>query len=90
MGNSIGAVMTITATGGRNMPQTSRKTLMTSIRTQGFRSIPAMAVATVWVMNSDDRAKAKSSAAAMIIMIITLSRMAEPKICDTGLKRNSR
>src|SRR5690606_7398700 len=80
MGYSSGAAMTITATGGRNMPATSRKTLIMPISTQRLTSSAAMACATLWVMNIDDRAKANNSAEAMIIMIITLSRMAELKM----------
>ncbi len=72
------------------MPQTKRKMLMMNISTQRLTSRSAMAAATVWVMKREDRAKAKSSAAAMIIMIITLSRMAEPKMPATGFTRNRR
>ena len=84
------AVMTMTATGGRNMPHTSRKTLMISISTQRLTSMSAMTAAMVWVMKSEESAKAKSSAAAMIIMIITLSRMAEAKMPPTARSRKSR
>src|SRR5690554_461194 len=90
MGNNRGAAITMTATGGKNIPATSRNTLMMNISAQRLISSAAIAVANDWVMYSDESAKENSSADAMIIMIMTLSRMADPKIPIKGRTLNKR
>src|SRR5690625_4910981 len=90
MGYSSGADITITATGGKNKPATNRNTLISPIKAQRLISKVAMVAARLWVMYREDRAKAKSSAEAIIIMIMTLSRIAEPKIGTKCLNLNSR
>src|SRR5690625_6293491 len=92
MGYNSGADITITATGGKNSPATNKNTLMSPISAQRLISMVAIVAARLWVIYSEESAKAKSSAEAIIIMIMTLSRMAEPKIGtkSLALKRRDR
>ena len=54
IGSRMGAVIRITATGGRKNPATSRNTLMMPMSTQRLTSSAAMLSATDCVTNSDD------------------------------------
>src|SRR5690625_4500574 len=77
--------ITITATRSTDSTATNKNTLMRLISAQRLISIVAIVAARLWVIYSEESAKAKSTAEAIIIMIMTLSRMAEPKIGTKSL-----